>query len=153
MSTWIDFKDLRSRLDFAAVLQHFNVSVPPGKRQFTGYCPIPTHQGKRNSPSFSANLEKGIFNCFGCLAKGNVLDFAAYMSGVDPEDHKALRPVALEIARTFGLLGGTAKSAPPSKKAPPPPEPDAPANLPLDFELKGLDPDHPTHLRKVTETR
>lgn len=82
---WIDFKALRARLDFAAVLEHYGVEVKRKGNQHHGFCPLPNHNGKKNSPSFSANLEKGIFQCFGCGAKGNILDFALFMEKADPE--------------------------------------------------------------------
>src|SRR5262245_57123985 len=103
MSTWIDFKALRAALDFELVLRHYNVEIKRKGRQHHGFCPLPNHNGKRNSPSFSANLEKGIFQCFGCGAKGNVLDFAALMQNVDPRDGVALRKVAGELAKQFCL--------------------------------------------------
>ncbi len=73
MKKWIDFKELRSKLDFEQVLRHYGVEVKRKGNQHHGYCPLPNHQGKRNSPSFSAKLEKGNLQCIGCGAKGNVL--------------------------------------------------------------------------------
>ena len=64
MNTWIDFKTLRSKLDFEQVLRHYGVEVKRKGEQHHGFCPLPNHQGKKNSPSFSANLERGIFQCF-----------------------------------------------------------------------------------------
>ena len=58
---WIDFKALRARLDFAQVMEHYGVEIKRKGEQHMGFCPLPNHNGKRNSPSFSANLEKGIF--------------------------------------------------------------------------------------------
>src|SRR5580704_6987555 len=98
---WIDFKALRAKLDFAKVLENYGVEVKAKGRQHLGYCPLPNHNGKRNSPSFSASLEKGIFQCFGCGAKGNILDFAALMSNADPKDGTALRKVARELQDRF----------------------------------------------------
>ena len=89
MKTWIDFKGLRKKLDFEQVLRHYGVEVKRKGNQHQGYCPLPNHQGKKNSPSFSANLERGIFQCFGCGAKGNVLEFAAMMEKADPKDGAA----------------------------------------------------------------
>lgn len=109
---------------------------------------MPNHNGKKNSPSFSANLERGIFQCFGCQAKGNVLEFAALMSNVDPKDGSALHRVAAELQKRFCPEAGTAPGTP----APAPPKSekkdqkdDRPVlvNVPLDFELKGLSRDHP----------
>src|ERR1700756_2404603 len=98
---WIDFKALRAQLDFAAVLKHYGVGVKRKGNQHHGYCPLPNHNGKRNSPSFSANLEKGIFQCFGCGAKGNVLEYATLMAGSDPQDGKAIREVARKLQKEF----------------------------------------------------
>lgn len=149
-STWIDFKALRANLDFAAVLEHYGVTVKSKGKQHHGYCPLPNHVGKRNSPSFSANLERGIFQCFGCGAKGNVLEFAALMDKVDPQDGAALREVAVKLQQRF--CPGLSSDAPDAKapavvKAKPmeKTEPELPVavNAPLDFELQGLDATQP----------
>src|SRR5258706_16364664 len=100
-TTWIDFKALRAKLDFARVLEHYGVQIKTAGKQHHGFCPLPNHNGKRNSPSFSANLERGIFQCFGCGAKGNVLDFAAFMEKADPKDGTALRKVAITLQQQF----------------------------------------------------
>jgi len=43
-------------------------------------CPFPDHEDK--TPSFSILKEKGIFNCFGCGRKGDVISFVAQMEGI-----------------------------------------------------------------------
>jgi DNA primase len=153
---WLDFKALRAQLDFAKVMEHYNVEVKRKGEQHHGYCPLPNHNGKRNSPSFSANLEKGIFQCFGCGAKGNVLDFAALMEKTDPKDGAALRYVALKLQERFCPELGEKPDRPvkspagkptPEKPAPPKnakPKDERPVviNPPLDFELKRLDAEH-----------
>ena len=149
MTGWINFKELRAKLDFEQVLQHYGVEVKRKGDQHHGFCPLPTHQGKKNSPSFSANLNRGIFQCFGCGAKGNVLEFAAMMEKVSLEDGAAFRGVALEMQSRFcPELGGSPRSkAKPTEKKKEEPERrrnlPAVVNAPLDFELKGLDPEHP----------
>ena len=148
MNTWIDFKALRAKLDFEQVLRHYGVEVKANGKQHHGYCPLPNHNGKRNSPSFSANLDRGIFQCFGCGAKGNVLEFAALMERADPKDGAALLQVAAELQRRFCPEMGTNTGAPakPADKSPKPkPEGEAAVlvNVPLDFELKGLNREHP----------
>jgi DNA primase len=149
VSTWIDFKALRSKLDFEQVLRHYGVEVKRKGKQHHGFCPLPDHNGKKNSPSFSASLEKGIFQCFGCGAKGNVLDFAALMEKADPKDGAALRGVALKLQQRFcPELGDAPKE--PQKAAARKPEKTEPkdelpvvVNAPLSFDLKGLDAEHP----------
>ncbi len=146
---WIDFKALRAKLDFEAVLRHYGVEVKRKGNQHHGYCPLPNHNGKRNSASFSANLERGIFQCFGCGAKGNVLEFATLMEKVNPQDGAALREVALKLQQRFcpeleDNPKDTKKSAAPkSETAQPKNTAPVLVNAPLDFELKDLDRDHP----------
>src|SRR5437763_11143255 len=101
MNTWIDFKALCAALDFEQVLRHYGVEVKRKGNQHQGFCPLPNHNGKKNSPSFSANLERGIFQCFGCGAKGNLLEFAALMENTALENGAALRKVALELQNRF----------------------------------------------------
>jgi DNA primase len=156
-TNWIDFKTLRANLDFEQVLQHYGVEVKRKGNQHNGFCPLPNHQGKKNSPSFSANLERGIFQCFGCGAKGNVLEFAALMEKVDPKDGSALRKIAAKMQERFcPPEAPTADNTwqPVLKKRQKPektePETDLPViiNAPLDFELKGLDAKHPYLLNR-----
>jgi DNA primase len=147
--SWIDFKALRAKLDFAEVLHHYGVEVKGNGKQHHGFCPLPNHNGNRNSPSFSANLERGIFQCFGCGAKGNVLEFAAFMEKADPQDGAALREVALNLQQRFcpelGDQPKEAKKPIQQRLEPIKPESDLPVliNVPLDFELKDLDQTHP----------
>src|SRR5271166_4929438 len=121
MATWIDFKALRAKLDFVQVLRHYRVDVKSKGNQHHGYCPLPNHNGKKNSPSFSANLERGIFQCFGCGSKGNVLEFAALMEKIDPKDGSALREVGLNLQKRFCPELGT---VPRETKKPPAKEPE-----------------------------
>jgi len=152
MKTWIDFKGLRKKLDFEQVLRHYGVEVKRKGNQHQGYCPLPNHQGKKNSPSFSANLERGIFQCFGCGAKGNVLEFAAMMEKADPKDGAALHKVAGELQKRFcPELAASTEPKTPSKKPDKIEQKDtlpSIVNAPLDFELKGLDRKHPYLLNR-----
>ena len=156
MGNWIDFKQLRSQLSFADVLRHYNVEIKAKGSQHHGFCPLPNHNGKKNSQSFSANLEKGIFNCFGCGAKGNLLDFAALMERKDAENGAELREVALRLRDKFCPTPKPAskrqKVASKRTEAEQFELPDRSndrtnsnvvVNEPLDFELKNLDPKHP----------
>jgi DNA primase len=155
---WIDFADLQSRLDFAAVLRHYGVELKVKKGdQHQGFCPLPGHGGNRRSPSFSANLSRKIFHCFGCQKKGDCIAFVASMEGMDAESGQDIRKAALLLQERF------------LSESPPPPQRPSPktvrkedsesipaqentgrgatrpviVNAPLDFELKGLDPEHP----------
>src|SRR6266404_1783199 len=101
MTNWIDFKELRKQLDFGEVLRHYGVELKLTGEQHHGFCPLPSHKGKKNSPSFSANLKRGIWQCFGCGEKGNVLDFAVLMAGLNPKKGEDLSKVACELQERF----------------------------------------------------
>jgi len=144
---------VRAKLDFEQVLRHYGVEVKRKGKQHHGFCPLPDHNGKKNSASFSANLEKGIFQCFGCGAKGNVLEFAALMEKADPKDGAALHKVAAELQKQFCpelSHVSTEAKAPVKKPEKTEPKGELPVvvNAPLDFELKGLDAKHPYLLNR-----
>lgn len=163
MSTWIDFKSLRAQLSFADVLKHYGVQARIKGERTYALCPLPNHPvhagGGQRTASLSINLTRNIFQCFGCKASGNVIDFCARMEGFDPSDPKQFRSAALKIAETFGVAievkpDAKVKKMPPTDtKSIPAAKPSelSPAaktlpviiNAPLDFELKHLDPKHP----------
>lgn len=144
---WINFDELREQLVFADVLAHYKAELTPkgDKGQHVGICPLPTHREKKGK-TFSANLERGIWQCFGCRESGNVLDFAVLMEGKDKRDGKAVREVAGELYERFVKRDVPAPSSGATSK-PQAPQPDSETkvivNQPLDFELKTLDTAHP----------
>lgn len=145
--TWIDFKELRAKLKFEDVLRHYGVEIKRKGSQHHGFCPLPNHNGKKNSPSFSANLDRGLFHCFGCGAKGNLLEFAALMEKVSVDDGRALRGVAVKLQKQLcpDLVSSRPWQGQDKEDTPPKPESkELPVvvNAPLDFELKGLERDH-----------
>ncbi len=144
MSTWIDFKALRAKMDFERVLRHYGVEIKRKGKQHQGGCPLPKHQGKKGTPSFSANLERGIFQCFGCGAKGNALEFAALMEGIELKDGAALCKVAADWQRRLGAkVGAPAEMQEQLPLAVVQNSLPVVVNAPLDFQLKGLDHEHP----------
>jgi len=145
---WVNFKQLRKSLDFEKVLVLYGVTVKKSKgNRHQGFCPLPTHHGKRKTPSFSAKLDWGAWQCFGCGARGNILEFAARMEGLDPANMQDLRQVALKLQEHFGIVPTGDGNSEGNRQD----EPDAKqptglptiVNAPLDFELKNLDPKHP----------
>jgi CHC2 zinc finger len=62
---WVNYKSLRAELSFIEILHHYGVELKERGEQWQGFCPLPTHEGKRQSPSFSANVGRGIWQCFG----------------------------------------------------------------------------------------
>ena len=155
---WIDFQELREKIDFSIILKHYGVVLKPNKGdQHQAFCPLPTHQGKRKSPSFSANLKRKIFHCFGCQTSGNCIDFVCRMQGMNPDNPGDIRTAALYMQEHF--LGGVPASdrppAAPGKPMRQSPETasvkiDLPIiiNAPLDFELAGLNGAHPYLIKR-----
>ena len=151
---WIDFKHVKAAASFESVLAHYGLEASGRGEQLSILCPF--HE--ETKPSCKVNLEKKAFNCFGCDAHGNVLDFVIKMEGC------SLREAAALIAEWCGIdlapersaggqrsqkatTGRRAKS--PDKKAakqttgkPRASTKPEEVNAPLTFELK-LDPEHP----------
>ena len=143
MSTWVNFKELREQLDFREVLMHYNVTVKAKNQvQHTGPCPLPTHEGPRKATSFSAHLDKHIWRCFGCGAQGNIIDFACRMENLDPAKSDDVRKAALILSDRYRVESTPPKRSPAKKSVSIAPG-NVIVNAPLDFTLKGLDPDHP----------
>lgn len=149
---WVNYKEVRRQVDFDHVLAGYDVEVKTKGDQRQGFCPLPAHQGKRRSPSFSVNVKKNIWQCFGCGARGNVIDFVALMEGLDPEEPDEFRKAALIIQDRFldpQVQGSSAVQVETEDLGETPTADegmdDAPRviNAPLDFELKHLDPTHP----------
>jgi DNA primase len=150
---WVNYKSLRAELSFIEILHHYGVELKERGEQWQGFCPLPIHEGKRQSPSFSANVGKGIWQCFGCGAGGNLIEFAARMEGLNPDDPGDFRKAALLLQKTFGGRDGEEREKP---KAVPKEETrerkrqedleeaaSVVVNAPLDFELQRLEYDHP----------
>jgi len=150
---WINTKELREQLDFAAVLESYGVELQVKKgNQHQGFCPLPCHggSGERKSPSFSADLDKGIFQCFGCGGKGNIIDFVILMAGESKDDKQAFRRASVLLKEKFMDGKSHEEVSPPqaeSKKKPLTKEASDSTsriiNPVLTFSLKNLNPDHP----------
>jgi DNA primase len=148
---WVNFKELREKLNFREVLEHYGVKINAKNHvQHHSKCPLPTHEAVNRSSSFSANLDKGIWRCFGCGAQGNVLDFATRMERFDPGKPDDVRRAALLLADRYNIASQkpmtAAKAVRPSNAV----RVTGPTiiNAPLDFTLKGLDPEHPYLLNR-----
>ncbi len=72
-------EEIRSRLDFKAVVERYVPLKPAGKGRWKGLCPF--HNEK--TPSFYVDEHKGMFYCFGCKAGGDVFKFVQMIEGVD----------------------------------------------------------------------
>lgn len=172
---WIDFDQLKAQLTLEAVLTHHDIELRGSGDQRHGFCPLPTHTGSgraKPSPSFSANLGKNAWHCFGCGAKGNALELAVRLAGFDPDDKADFRRACLTVRDAFGLSEAIADNEnTPTRRKPPASrkrrsaatsdtnaaksdveerveeeieyDVETVVNVPLDFTLQHLDPSHP----------
>lgn len=74
----MDFALVRERSDFSTILTHYNIAHERRQNQITVLCPF--HDDRR--PSLSVNLERKLFHCFACQAKGDILDFVTMIEKV-----------------------------------------------------------------------
>jgi hypothetical protein len=65
-------------------------------KEWVGRCPLPNHEDR--SPSFTANPEKNVFFCHGCLQGGDVVELARLAWGYDQRDaHEAAAMLLMEF--------------------------------------------------------
>src|ERR1700756_5346373 len=72
-----EIEEVRSRTDIVEVIGT-HVRLRRAGRNFVGLCPF--HNEK--TASFTVNLERGFFHCFGCGAGGTVFDFLMKSEGL-----------------------------------------------------------------------
>ncbi len=73
-----DIARVRAATDIVAVISE-HVALKRVGRSYSGLCPF---HGEK-SPSFSVSPEKGIYHCFGCQAKGDVITFLREVEHLD----------------------------------------------------------------------
>jgi DNA primase len=141
-----NFRDLKRHASFEAVCAHYNIALVGRGTQRSALCPF----HNETKPSLKINLDKKIFHCFGCEAKGNILEFVARI-----ENQTEIVKAAVVLADICHVPAGqetaesssqpTARPAPSARpNAADQAEPAAPTviNPPLTFTLK-LNANHP----------
>lgn len=96
---FIDFAFVKEHADFTAVLAHYGLK--PGRPRKDGEAVIPCPFHDDREPSCSISAEKRSFHCFGCEAKGNILEFVADMEGLNRKTE--LRSAAERLAAICGI--------------------------------------------------
>jgi DNA primase len=103
MKTWVNYKEIKARVNIAQVLDHYGVLGHLREKgdELIGCCPI--HHGT-NTNQFHASRTKNNFMCFGnCHGGGNVIDFVVLMEGGDKENGNDVRAAAIRMQEWFGL--------------------------------------------------
>lgn len=141
MSSWIDFKLVKLAADFPAILERYGIVLERRGAELVGRCPF--HEDHK--PSFRVNVEKKVFHCFGCHAKGGAIEFVAKKDGI------SIKEAAEKLGEWFNIpqteksvpkRGKAAKDATPATNEEPKSTPAKPEELkPLAFSL-ALDSEH-----------
>jgi DNA primase len=103
MKTWVNYKEIKARVNIEQVLEHYGVlgNLREKGDNLIGRCPI--HQGT-NANQFHASRTKNNFMCFGdCHGGGNVIDFVVLMEGGDKDNGDDVRAAAICMQEWFGL--------------------------------------------------
>lgn len=72
---------IASKADIISIIGK-HVKLKPAGHEFKGCCPF----HKEKTPSFSVNPQKNVYYCFGCQARGNVIDFLCDYENLTFED-------------------------------------------------------------------
>lgn len=146
--TWVDLAKIKDSVRFEDVLEHYGVKMTSTRgKELQGHCPF--HDDK--NPSFNVNTRKKVFFCFGCGAKGSVVDF------VSKKEEVSVTEAAILLCRWFDISEAVI-NAPAANKGPETPNRDSSrtkntgglgestagseaTNEALTFRLH-LDPDH-----------
>ena len=99
MTRLLDLARVKAEASFEQILERFGVKTVGRGKQRKALCPF--HPD--SEPSCSIHLERKVFHCFGCGAKGSVLDFVARIENVS----------IAEAARRVKAMCGVRNEAPP----------------------------------------
>lgn len=80
-------EEILSSLDIVQVLEdEYNLAFdgPTNKGWWQTNCPLPGHRD--STPSFGVNPDLGVFKCFGCQEKGNLIHFVRKIEGIPFND-------------------------------------------------------------------
>ena len=91
---YIDFAYVKENASFERVIAGYNLKLLGRGSQRSLLCPF--HRERK--PSCKIDLERNIWHCFGCEAKGNVLEFVARLEG-DKDDLRAAAGCSRAIPR------------------------------------------------------
>ena len=131
----IDFALIKEQANFSTILERYRIDHANTRGQVSVRCPFhdDTH------PSLSVNFERNLFQCFGCPAKGSVLDFVSQMEKVPLPDAAKIIADACGIPISGDKPAGLRS---PKQQNGRPNMPKESGNKPLGFTIM-LDPKHP----------
>jgi DNA primase len=132
-----NFRELKRDASFETVCTHYHIVLVGRGDQRSALCPF----HNETKPSLKINLGKKIFHCFGCEAKGNILDFVARMeheTNLAKAAEALARICAIPATATTGTrtVAASVKSLPPEQTVSVETPVNRVVNPPLTFTLK-----------------
>jgi DNA primase len=172
---WVSFEEIKKTVTLQMAIDHYRIPLRRvGPDTLRGKCPLPTHNSKTSTESFTATLSKGVGGAWACQSQsciksrgrvgGNVLDFVAAM------ENCSVRDAAIKL-QTWFLVPAAGEAHRPAGKerradisAGKEPEEilvskekgddvgESESNKPLSFTLQKIDHAHPyLHERGLTD--
>jgi DNA primase len=126
----LSFAAIKQAVRMEAVLRHYQVKDLQGRGgRYRGRCPI--HQGEGRE-AFHVDVKRKIFHCFSCGAGGDVLDLVSLL------DKCTIREAAGHLKDRFAGVAGCGGPLLRQRVT----KGNISANLPLKFQLRGVDGGH-----------
>ena len=163
---WVNFDEIKKIVSLQMVIEHYGIPLRRvGPDTLRGKCPLPAHNSKTSTESFTATLSKGVGGAWACQSQsciksrgrvgGNVLDFVAAMEKCSVRDAAIKlqtwflvpaagdppRPVDKE-PRADISAGKELEAAPVSRKNDQEVVEESESNKPLSFTLQKIDHGH-----------
>ncbi len=163
---WVNFDEIKKAVSLQMVIERYGIPLRRvGSDALRGKCPLPTHNSKTSTESFTATLSKGVGGAWACQSQsciktrgrmgGNVLDFVAAMERCSVRD-AAIRLQSWFLVPTAGQLSRQSGKEPVAEiSAGKEPKPEliskengngageSETNKPLSFTLQKVDCSHP----------
>src|ERR1700680_635685 len=94
---WVSFDEIKKSVTLQMAIGHYGIPLRRvGPDTLRGKCPLPAHNSKTSTESFTATLSKGVGGAWACQSQsciksrgrvgGNVLDFVAAMEKCSVRD-------------------------------------------------------------------
>ena len=132
MSNYVDFQDLKARVNITDVLSLLGIVTKQHGLQLRACCPI--HKGG-DPRGFVVTPTKGVWYCFGGCGGGDMITLVAKVRGCEPKE------AARFIAEGTGTSSGN-RTVPGNSNSSPQPKEERRRGFDPDAYLKGLDPAH-----------
>jgi DNA primase len=132
MPNFIDFQELKDRVNITEVLRLLGIATKPHRAQLRACCPI--HKGA-DARGFVVTPAKGLWYCFGGCGGGDMISLVAKVHGCDEKE------AARFIAEGTGASSGNG-TVPGNSNSSPQPKQERRRGFDPEAYAKGLDPAH-----------